>query len=129
MNWREEAKQALAGENRATTELTKPTKPAFVSSVSARPPVFSHKEGGDYTKADLAEMDRLLRELAKLESWPEGELADKLDQRRRMAPVNVIPALRWLRRVVAEPEPRKKRPFRLCKLEVVELAAIPGGKS
>lgn len=110
-----EIAKAAARPTRAETSSPKPVKDA--------PGPFN-----DYTRADLEEIDRLLRELARLEKWSSEELADKLDQRRRMAPVNVIPALRWLTRVVAEPEPRKKRPFRLCKLEVVELAAIDGGK-
>jgi hypothetical protein len=78
-----------------------------------------------YTLADLAEMDRLLHEIARLEGWSAAELADKIDQRTRMAPIKVQPALRLLRASAkgeTEPDKRTKRvPVVLC--------VIAGGKS
>jgi hypothetical protein len=50
--------------------------------------------------ADLTEMDRLLHQLAAIENWPAPELMEKLDQRRRMALVNVRNALGALREAV-----------------------------
>ena len=79
-----------------------------------------------YTLVDLEEMDRLLRELAELEGWTKVELADRLDQRRRMAPINVPTALRLLRAgardalAVWPEKPAKRVPVVLC--------VIDGGK-
>ena len=75
-----------------------------------------------YAAADLAEMDRLLGELAALEDWREGELEARLDERRRMAPVNVQNALQALRAAAAAalagwPEPPLERAqIALCRL-------------
>lgn len=103
-----------------------PTKPA-----RALPPLATQK---DYAPADLEEMDRLIRELAQMEGWPAEELTDKLDQRRRMAPVNVLPVLREIREAhraalaVWPHKPAKRSDIRLCKLDHVELAVIDGDK-
>src|SRR5687768_8066650 len=79
----------------------------------------------DYALPDLEEIDRLIRELAKLENWDEGYLASKLDQRQRMAPVNVIPVLREIRAAhkaalaVWPDKPAKRSDVRLCRLDHV----------
>jgi hypothetical protein len=83
-------------------------------------------EEENYTLADLAEMDALLHKLAAIEGWSDTELADKLDQRRRMAPTNVPAALRLLRAGVAKAaldteKPTKRVPVVLC--------VIKGGKA
>ena len=94
----------------------------------------SQEEREDYTAADLAEIDKLLRELASLEAWTDVELAEKLSQRKRMAPVNVIPVLREIREIhkaalaVWPNQPAKRADIRLCKLDHVELAVIDGSK-
>ena len=82
--------------------------------------------GHGYTQADLTEMDRLLRQLAELEGWTPEELADMLDQRRRMAPVNVPKALKQLGEANAAalapwPNPPKER-------AKVVLCVITGGR-
>ena len=79
---------------------------------------------------DLREMDRLLRELAKFEGWTASELEQQLDERRRMAAVNVPGALQALREAVARCEsilpekPKERAKIVLCRLRVIE-----GGKS
>jgi hypothetical protein len=84
-------------------------------------------EDEDYTPEDLGEMDLRLHELARLEGWTADELADKLDQRRRMAAVNVQPALHLLRagakaaRDTKAEKPTKRVPVVLC--------VIKGGKA
>ena len=97
MSWREKA--ALAVGNGAKHEPTKPTKGGFGGFGGSHPAPFCPKEG-DYTAADLSEMDGLLRQLAELEDWSPDELADALDQRRRMAPIRVPEALGQLRESV-----------------------------
>jgi hypothetical protein len=80
-----------------------------------------------YGPEDLAEMDRLLHELARLEGWSAAELADTLDQRRRMAPVNVAAALRLLRaRAKAARDTKPDKPTRRVP---VTLCVIQGGKT
>ena len=77
-----------------------------------------------YTLVDLSEMDRLLHELARREGWTDADLAEKLDQRRRMAPVNVPAALAMLRAGVkaasGQEKPARRVPVVLC--------LISGGK-
>jgi hypothetical protein len=68
------------------------------------------KNGPSYTLADIAEMDALLHKLAAIEGWSDTELADKLDQRRRMAPIKVPAALRLLRAGVAKAALDTKKP-------------------
>ena len=51
-----------------------------------------------YTAEDLKDFDRLLRELAECEDWPEDELQRALADRKRMAPVRVPGALQELRK-------------------------------
>jgi hypothetical protein len=82
--------------------------------------------GPEYTPADLDEMDRLLREIARLDHWPPSRLERMLDERRRMAPINVPAALRLLRaefaKAALDPEkPTKRAPVVLC--------VIKGGKA
>jgi hypothetical protein len=78
-----------------------------------------------YTLSDLAEMDALLQKLAEIEGWTAAELVDRLDQRRRMAPVNVAAGLRLLRagaKAAGDTEkPAKRVPVVLC--------VIKGGKA
>jgi hypothetical protein len=91
----------------------------------------------DYTVVELQEMDRLLLELAELEQWDADELHVLLDERRRMAPVNVRKALAALRLAHGEamapwPEPPARRArITLCELTSRrrELAVLPGGKA
>lgn len=133
MNWRDRAKQTVE-KKEGVSPPTKPTKPHFVSSVSSHPAHLQEKFA-PYTLADLEEMDRLLKQLADMEGWSADELADKLDQRKRMAPVNVMPVLREIRAAhkaamaVWPEKPKQRSNLRLCKLEAVELAVIDGGKS
>ena len=89
----------------------------------------------DYTKEDLEDIDRLLSELAKMEAWSQDELADRLYQRERRAPVNVIPVLREIREAYKaalavwpnQPAPRSN--IRICKLDHVRLVLIHGGRT
>jgi hypothetical protein len=91
----------------------------------------------DYTVVELQEMDRLLRQLAELEGWSAAQLEMMLDERRRMAPVNVRKALAALRLAHGEamapwPEPPARRArITLCELTSRrrELAVLPGGKA
>ncbi len=132
MSWKERAKQAVEKKEGVSTP-TKPTKPHFVSSVSSGKGPF-RQEASDYTTTDLAEIDRLLRELAKLENWSREELADMLDQRKRMAPVNVLPVLKEIREAhsaalgVWPDKPATRSNIRLCKLDHVEMVVIEGSK-
>lgn len=87
---------------------TKPTEVAFVGppgasvgSVGTPPAPFANIRGSDYTSADLQEIDRLLAQLAEMEGWTEGELAEALDCRRRMAPARVLEVLGQLRKWAA----------------------------
>ena len=81
-----------------------------------------HVPEADYTGADLARMDDLLRQLAELEGWPAELLTARLDERRRMAPVNVLPTLKELQAAVTAalavwPEqPAKTASITLCRL-------------
>jgi hypothetical protein len=141
MNWRDRATSILG--NTPTPALTKPTKPPSVSFVSSTPATISEKsariqkpEAWDYELADLKEMDRLLKELADLEGWTDAELADLLDERRRMAPANVRSMLEAVRKAHAMalapwPEPPKERSnIVLCPLTTKRrLAVLQGGKS
>lgn len=83
--------------------------------------LLAHLEG-DYTASDLAEIDRLIHQLAEIEGWSPADLEDALDQRRRMAPVRVLEALRELREAVKRsldpwPEkPAKRSRIVLCRL-------------
>jgi hypothetical protein len=76
----------------------------------------------DCTPEDLEKLDDLLRQLAKLEGWPPEALAARLEQRRRMAPVNVMPSLRALQKAVEDalamwPDPPSwPADTRLCRL-------------
>jgi hypothetical protein len=76
----------------------------------------------EYTDADLAEIDRLIVELCHLEGRSVEELDALLDERRRMAPVNVKKALAALRIATREalapwPErPAKRAQITLCEL-------------
>jgi hypothetical protein len=76
----------------------------------------------DYTTADLAKMDDLLRQLAELEGWPAERLTACLDERRRMAPVNVMPTVRSLQAAVTAAmavwpnKPAWQASIRLCHL-------------
>lgn len=77
----------------------------------------------EYTTADLAETDSLIREIAEREQWAPSELEDMLDQRRRMAPVNVYGALEALRAAGDGSAPRqnakraKRTRIALCVIE------------
>ena len=77
--------------------LIRENKPGIVAVLQEAANEIHKPEGVEYTLADLAEMDRLLTELSKLERWNAGELEQRLDERRRMAPVNVLEALYALR--------------------------------
>ena len=77
--------------------LIRENKPAIVAVLQEAANETRKPEGAEYTLADLAEMDRLLAELSKLERWNAEELEQRLDERRRMAPVNVLVALHALR--------------------------------
>jgi hypothetical protein len=98
-----------------------------LARAAARSNTPEEPEEETYTLADLADMDRLLHEIARLEGWSAAELADRLDQRRRMASVNVLTALRLLRAGAngagdTKPDkPTKRVPVALC--------VIAGGKS
>jgi hypothetical protein len=72
-------------------------KPEILAALIEPQPV---DHGDDYTLADLAKLDDLLRQLAELEDWPLDELEKRLGERRRMAPVNVMPTLRALQDAV-----------------------------
>jgi hypothetical protein len=96
----------------------------------------SDPEGWDYELADLKEMDRLLCELAELEGWTDEELADLLNERRRMAPANVRSMLEAVRKAHAMalapwPEsPKERSSIVLCPLTTKRrLAVVQGGKS
>jgi hypothetical protein len=109
----------LALSERSVTDVTHVTLPPW-------------KGGGDYTQTDIQEMDKLLRELAKLEGWSEAELVAKLDQRRRMAPVNVRPVLQEIRAahraaLAVWPNQPHRSDIRLCNLDHVRLAVVGGG--
>jgi hypothetical protein len=122
MTWRDRARQAVE-KNRGGTPPTKPTKPTSVSFVSTPPPTFSRKER-DYSTSDLAEMDRLIRELAQLEGWENDELEQMLDERRRMAPCNVRKALAALRIATREAlAPWPDRPANRARITLCELAS------
>lgn len=100
---------------------------ATVASVATLPVSNPDSDAPDFTAEELAEMDTLIRELAELESWKMGELAHVLDERKRMAAVNVRKALARLRasaRVARAswPEPPGKR-------SKVVLCLLTGGKS
>ena len=58
-------------------------------------------DGLDYSAADIAEVDRLLNELARLERWTPEELAAKQAERARMALAMVHSALTQLRTACA----------------------------
>jgi hypothetical protein len=89
----------------------------------------------DYTDRDLAEMDRLIRELAQLEGWENDELEQMLDERRRMAPCNVRKALAALRIATREAlapwpnRPAKRARVTLCEMvsKRRELVVLDGG--
>ena len=69
-------------------------------------------------------MDTLLREIARIERWSQSRLEALLDQRRRMAPINVVAALQRLREVHQDVLHGKPCPdIRLCQLRLIE-----GGK-
>ena len=132
------AKRQAANANPANPANPAPAKPARKAQISgissfsiSKAPVTQ----ADYTLADLQEIDRLLRELAQMEGWSDAELADRLDQRQRMAPVNVLPVLQEIRAahkvaLAGWPEPPKERSnIRLCKLNHVELIVIDGGRA
>lgn len=141
MNWRDRATSILG--NTPTPALTKPTKPPSVSFVSSTPATISEKsariqkpEAWDYELADLKEMDRLLKELADLEGWTDAELADLLDERRRMAPANVRSMLEAVRKAHAmalapwPDSPKERSSIVLCPLTTKRrLAVVQGGKS
>lgn len=125
MNWRDRAKEAVE-KNRGGTAPTKPTKQASVSFVSTPPPPFPAPKAGDYTLADLQELDRLIRELGGLEGRTDAEIDAMLSERRRMAPTSVPGALEAIsaahRAALAPwPEPPAKR-------SKVVLCVIEGGK-
>jgi hypothetical protein len=141
MNWRDRATSILG--NTPTPALTKPTKPPSVSFVSSSPATNPEKpariqkaEAWDYELSDLQEMDRLLRELADLEGWTVEELADLLDERRRMAPANVrsmLEAVRTAHALALAPwpeAPKERSDIVLCPLTTKRrLAVLQGGKS
>jgi hypothetical protein len=83
------------------------------------------RDGTTYTNADLAEMDKLLGEICELEGRSDDELAKLLDQRSRMAPVNVLNALAALRiareRALA---PWPERPATRARITLCELTPI-----
>lgn len=127
MTWREKAAAIVA--KAPTSELTKPTKGAFVSNVSTPPAPFPQSgrtdpavDDEDYGPADLVKMDDLLRQLAELEGWPVERLTACLDERRRMAPVNVMPTLRGLQAAVRDAlaiwpnKPTWRANIQLCRL-------------
>lgn len=115
-------------------ELIRANKDALLRVLTAQVADVAHvalptAKGSDYTLADLAEVDRLLRELANLEEWPADELSQKLDQRQRMAPVRVPGALQELRAAhkaalaIWPNRPSKRSEIALCHLTVID-----GGK-
>jgi hypothetical protein len=83
------------------------------------------RDGTTYTTADLAEMDKLLREICELEGRSDDELDELLGQRSRMAPVNVLNALAALRiareRALA---PWPERPTTRARITLCELTPI-----
>lgn len=101
-----------------------------ISGISNISKAVAPEQAWGYTPADLAEMDKKLRELAELESWSASELDGLLDELRRMAPANVPAALAAIRRAhkaslgVWPKAPRERSRFTLCKLVVID-----GGKS
>lgn len=105
-------KQAVTGE---VADIIRRHKRELVSELSPKP-------GDDYTLADLAEMDRLIRQLAMLEGWDSSELDARLSERRRMAPANVVEALQALRaaaRAALAPwpeRPAERATIALCRL-------------
>ena len=93
-----------------------------ISNISGTTPPDPEAFDWGYTAADLVEMDRLIRQLAELEGWSEEELAAKLDELGRMAPINVPDALKRHQAANAAalapwPNPPKERAVvRLCLL-------------
>lgn len=127
-------KRAVSDELRAEIKAHKAdliatlTSPRTQVAQVARPMGESQDE--EYTLADLAEMDKLLRELAELEGWTKAELEEQIDESRRMAPANVQAALRAIRSahrmaLGGWPEkPAKRSRIILCRLTVID-----GGKA
>ena len=70
-------------------------KPGIVAALQEAANDAQNNRNG--TAGDLDEIDSLLRELSQLEGWTEAELSARLEERRRMAPVNVYGALQALR--------------------------------
>lgn len=85
MSWRDTAAATLRNaEEGADYELTKPTKPPFVSVVSEVPPHIP-EIADEPTLEEIARLDDFIRRLAAEEGWPEGDLAKALAARKRMA--------------------------------------------
>ena len=117
----------------ANPAAAKPSRTAQISGISSFSISKPRVAEDDYTLADLDEMDRLLRELARMEGWSDEELTGKMDERQRMAPVNVIPVLNEIREahkaaLAIWPQKAKRSDIRLCKNGHVELAVIDGYK-
>lgn len=95
------------------------------------------RAGDDPSQRELAELTKLIRELASLEGWTEQELAARLWERAHMAPANVRRALAALRiardaALACWPTPPTNRAqFTLCEFVALprELSVIDGGKS
>ena len=129
-DWILKPEQLAAHAALAADGVNKLEKPHLVARSAAN--AASAAAIGDlgYTLNYLREMDRLLRELAKFEGWTASELEQQLDERRRMAAVNVPGALQALREAVARCEsilpekPKERAKIVLCRLRVIE-----GGKS
>jgi hypothetical protein len=127
------AKRQSASANPAKAANPSPQDQANQQPISGISSFSSSKgrdQAWDYTPADLAEMDKKLRELAELESWSASELDGLLDELRRMAPCNVRAALVAIRKAhesslgVWPKPPATRSRFTLCRLRVID-----GGKS
>ena len=111
MNWRQQAAAAVEKKGHPRTDKTdrRGVEGAFVSNVSADPAPFSSTKVAKatidelgYTLDELSEMDKLIREIAECEEWPQEALEAVLADRKRMAPVAVPDALQALRKAHRE---------------------------
>lgn len=90
-------KNSVTPELRKMLQENKATLLKCLSGTDVADVALPEGDGGDYTEADLAQMDRLIGELCELEGRDDTERRALQDERRRMAPVNVLRALAALR--------------------------------
>ena len=127
-DWIQKPEKPATPATHATHEAPKPaySRPSVATVATVAAISGSQSQGPavswDYSAADLSEMDGLIRQLAELEDWSPDELADALDQRRRMAPIRVPEALGQLRESVKRSlapwpgKPAERSRIVLCRL-------------